>query len=156
MLVVIDGDLDDLYLGEQIKHQYFRLDVDPLYCGKLFREPFPHVHIRGKGEPRYPVDGLCDGNPIIGFLDFIYRNYRFETWLEWARFVWQKNASEYGTDRDYFENVVRAFETNQIGLILENYSDTIERLKKYLAFERIKKSRLVLDKSRIKVMSYIL
>ncbi len=148
------GDVDDFYLEENLEHYYFRLDIDPSFSGRIFREPYPHIHFRGKGEPRYPVDGLCDGNPIISFMDFIYRNYSFETWLEWARLVWNRNAREAGTDKDYFENAVRAFEANQISMIEGPYRDATVRLKNYLAEERRGMSELRMNKDRVRLFSY--
>jgi hypothetical protein len=154
-LVAKGGDIEDLYLGEDIEHDYFRLDIDPFISGKMFKEPYPHVHFRGKGGPRYPVNGLCDGNPLVGFVDFIYRNYKFETWLEWARFVWNRNAQEAGGPNDYFENAARAFESNQIKMIEGPYKNTIVRLKAYLSQERLKMSEIRMNNERIRLFSYI-
>jgi len=155
ILITTGGDVDDLYLGEDLENYYFRLDIDSSISGEIFREPYPHIHFRGKGEPRYPVDGLCDGNPIISFIDFIYRNYKFEVWLQWARLVWNRNAYEAGSDKDYFNNVVEAFKTNQMALIEGPYKNTVYRLKAYLAEERQRMSELRMNSDRMRLFSYI-
>ena len=67
---------------------YFRLDYDPDALGAPFTHPMPHVHCRPGDTPRFAVEWSSSGNIIVDFLDFIYRNYNYPKWADWAKAVW--------------------------------------------------------------------
>jgi hypothetical protein len=68
-------------------HRYLRLDHDLTALGPLLKEPLSHVHVEAEGEPRFPVPApACD---VVGwFLDFVYRNFFYDRWIDWAAHAW--------------------------------------------------------------------
>ncbi len=64
-----------------LKWTYYRLDFAP-YASGLFIEDIPHLHTRIDGPPRvyFPIISKC--NPLICFIDFIYRNHFYGKWKE--------------------------------------------------------------------------
>lgn len=86
---------------------YLRCDYHPREAGKFCAEPPVHVHVRGKGAPRF--SSLHSPNPVLGFLEFLATNFEHERWLEWARGI----ANLRGT-QEAFEEVSNAHDQGRI------------------------------------------
>lgn len=133
--VVVDGgDTEDLYLraGEdEPVAQYLRVDFDLARLGPVLKEPQPHCHAQPRGEPRFSLP--TDGNLIVAFLDFLYRNYRHDIWLDWAREVWARHTPP--SDEDPLESIVTAFQTGKAELLRSHFARPLRRWKRLLREE---------------------
>lgn len=132
-IVVLNGNLADLYCGEQVCTQYLRLDFDPNNLGLLFREPHPHIHVHPTGEPRLAM--TSSGNVVVAFLELLYRNYHHDAWQDWVTGVWNKRAPEAGKESDPLRHILRAFQTNKGDVLRERYAEPLGRLRQYLRAE---------------------
>ena len=56
--------------------------------GDPFTHPLAHVHVSDESHPRFSLDGGTSGNVIVDYLEFLYRNYVFDDWLNWAKRQW--------------------------------------------------------------------
>lgn len=63
-----------------LKWFYYRLDFNSKTSG-LFKENIPHLHTRLGGVPRFYFPLCYEFNPLIVFLDFIYRTHFYEEWF---------------------------------------------------------------------------
>ncbi|RLC18895.1 MAG: hypothetical protein DRI57_07820 [Deltaproteobacteria bacterium] len=136
-IIVSGGDLESFYLSDDLEKdrlrcQYLRLDLDMKSLGPLFKEPFPHIHSNPAHEPRFAFSFGDSGNVIMDFLEFIYKNYRYDEWMKWAENVWRKNAREAGEEDDPFEGIVYAFKAGKADLLQNRFSKDLKRLKSYL------------------------
>jgi len=136
-VVVNGGDVEDLYLLEpghedELDVQYLRLDFDLQNPGRIFKDPQPHLHSRPLHEPRFGLP--TDGNVVVGFLDLIYRNYKHEAWLGWAERVWSRRGG-FGPENDPLPAIVAAFESGETGILRDQFSDHLGRLKNLLREE---------------------
>lgn len=132
-IVALDGDLDDLYLGEPVCTQYLRLDFDPQRLGLLFREPHPHIHVHPTGEPRLTMPSA--GNVVVAFLESLYRNYHHDAWQRWVTEVWNTKAPEAGTGQDPLNAIIGAFKAGQAGILRDRFATPLDRLRQYLRAE---------------------
>lgn len=124
------GDIKSFYSGKAGHWQYLRLDFDKNILGPIFKEPIPHIHIRPKGEPRFPLAGSSTGNIVMDFLDYVYRNYFKEEWLAWARSIWNGEVSRRKIEEDPFERIKAAFDTQgQYPVLIEEHRHHLEWMK---------------------------
>ncbi len=70
--------------------QYIRLDYHPNELGDLFSHPLPHIHIDPKGGLRFPFPVSQTGHIIENFIEFLYLNYSYKDWINWAEWVWHE------------------------------------------------------------------
>lgn len=83
--------LDDLYyLGDEAEAIYLRLDLDYESLGDPFSHPLPHIHVEGTPTTRFALEGGRSGNVIMDFLEFLYRNYAYNEWLNWVKREWEE------------------------------------------------------------------
>lgn len=114
--------LDDFYLaardaieGGQERAEligrcvYLRMDYQPSLLGHPFSHPLPHVHTRPDGGARLPVLWDDTTNPVIDFLDLVYRSLYWREWRNWAYRVWIDHGAN--VDR---EGAVREFEAMEL------------------------------------------
>lgn len=132
-VIVQQGIVDHLYRDPGLRAQYLRLDYDLTALGAMFREPTPHVHVHPDGEPRFGLP--TSRNVLMDFLDFVYRNYCYETWLRWATSVWEREARLRGRDPAIIEQVQRAFDTANCAA-LGRFSADLDRMKRAWRAER--------------------
>ena len=138
--IVTTCDLDDYYVEPQGEAIYLRLDFDYQTLGEPFSHPLAHIHVEGDQSPRFALDGGNSGNVILDYLEFLYRNYHPEKWLEWAGKVW-KEEFEKSANRETIDplpRMIEAFQRSQIQALRDMAAD-VERLKKVL---RMKKDEL--------------
>jgi hypothetical protein len=93
------------------------------------------VHVVAEGAPRFAVPmGAHDGDIIGWFLDFVYRNFFHDEWLNWARRVAKMRKI------DTFDKLVLAFANGKLGVIQKDPKlvDDLNRLRRELAKERKK------------------
>lgn len=89
IIVAVDSTIDDLYCDPSLPCHYFRMEADASQPGPLFKEAFPHIHVRLDGEPRFGLGAKCRTHVLQEFIEFIYRNYRHEEWMVWARHAYE-------------------------------------------------------------------
>jgi hypothetical protein len=77
---------------------------DPL--GEMFSHPLAHVHIGNGDTPRFALQGDGDGNVLMDFLEFVYRNFAYDKWRLWAGRKWSKT---YPTRVAEFDQIARYF-----------------------------------------------
>lgn len=97
-------------------HRYLRADHDTSALGPLLKESLPHVHVEAKGEPRFPVPP-SGGSDLVGwFLDFIYRNFFYDKWIEWVEVAWDDWCTE-ANRPNRWQRLVQAFSQGNIGVL---------------------------------------
>ncbi len=145
-LVTLNGSIEDFYLGQNgIDAHYFRLDLD--YNSnkierRLFKEPLPHIHIIPKDEPRFPLSLTSAKTCIVDFLEFLYRNYKYDIWYAWARNEWKQQNLDIDA-LPFFNTIDNAFEKGQMALLCEKYSDKLLEIKKCLFKSKEETSQLL-------------
>lgn len=111
-----DVPLSRFIAGEACEHRYLRLDYDLAALGPLLKEPMPHVHVEGEGEPRFPLPSSAGDDCVGWFLDFVYRNFFHEEWIAWAEISWHNWCAERArTNR--WARLVDAFNQSAVRLI---------------------------------------
>lgn len=89
--IITTSNLEDYYyLGVDAEAQYLRLDFDYKTLGDPFSHPLAHIHVEGDLSPRFALEGGNSGNIIVDYLEFLYRNYVADKWLEWAEREWNR------------------------------------------------------------------
>ena len=140
-IVTKDGRLEDFYRNESaVECQYTRLELNFKTLGPLFKEPLPHIHACHDGPPRYSFAPEGDRVLIARFLEFLYLNYAYDKWLDWAREVWQTRHVS-GKDGDTFEPIVQAYNASNSDVLIKRYAKDILKLRKALAVECMNVSR---------------
>ncbi len=97
-------------------HRYLRLDYDAAALGPLLKESLPHVHIEGKGEPRFPLPASASGDVVGWFLDFVYRNFFYDHWIVWAELAWDDWCGQRDRPNQWIR-LVEAFKQSAVRLI---------------------------------------
>ncbi len=138
--IVATRDLDAYYVEQQGEAIYLRLDFDYQTLGEPFSHPLAHIHIEGEHSPRFALDGGNSGNIIVDYLEFLYRNYHSEKWLEWLKRVWEDEfrKSAVRGDINPFSRIVDAIRSSQFQ-VLRALADDVSRIKRAL---RTKKDTL--------------
>jgi hypothetical protein len=118
------------------RHRYLRLDHDPSAMGPLLKEPMPHLHVEAEGEPRFAAPA---SDVVAWFLDFVYRNFFYDHWIEWAKLAWE----DWCRDRERpnrWPRLVAAFNQSTIRIIEgdADLRDDLMQLKQCLLVERKK------------------
>ncbi len=131
-VIVENGDLFDLYLKkpeEAPAARYYRLDYDALTPGPIFSEPFPHIHCRPEGAPRFPLPGSAHESLPIRFIEFIYLNHFHADWVKWAEA--EVKARE---DACFpFKSIVEGYESGSIVARLHDLTPHVIKLRKILS-----------------------
>lgn len=122
--------LGDYYREGTAEAVYFRLDLNYETLGKPFSHPLVHIHGWGEHDPLFSLDGGTNGNIVVDFLEFVYRNYVPNKWLKWARSQWL-STQKTQKDEDSFDLIERAFGENQFD-ILKQQTNLISRIKRVL------------------------
>lgn len=109
--------------------QYFRLDYHPAEPGKLFAEPMPHLHVDPDANVRCGFRAQPD-TLLPDFIEWLYLNFRYETWEQWAKDVWQERAQPDHKPLDLFQQA-KEFQSNYAGF-LDRYAQPLKNLRTYL------------------------
>ncbi len=132
-VIIVDDDLDIFYKSASpanINARYLRLDYDLSSLGEMFTHPHPHIHVTADGVPRFDAYFSHNGNIIIDFFDFIYRNFFIDKWKEWARNASKSNmASLENANSAVFDLIVDAFKANQCDVLTSKYANHIFHIK---------------------------
>lgn len=130
--LIAECDLEEYYQRGNAEATYLRLDLDYATLGDPFSHPLPHVHASDERHPRFCLEGGTSGNVIVDYLEFVYRNYAHDRWLDWARRQW---ISTRGVEADegglLFRLIVEAFLENQFHVLRAN-AHAIAQIKKTL------------------------
>ncbi|MGL4461742.1 MAG: hypothetical protein ACRC1K_06270 [Planctomycetia bacterium] len=100
---------------------YLRLDLDYNTLGPIGTHPFPHVHFSPDGPLRTALDGGCSTNVVVDFLEFVYRQFFHEKWLEWVASTWNDHYRGASGDesRNPFRDIVSAFKNHDVERLRE-------------------------------------
>ena len=120
---------DGYYLDDKSPCSYFRFDYDLNSLGKMFCEPQPHVHTLAEGPPRFDLQ-ISSGNAIIDFFDFIYRNYYYEKWLDWARYANQSEGSALSRKENVFGRIEEAFKAGEHQELVSQHGKQLGEIKR--------------------------
>ena len=154
VLITTEGRLETFYNScSSMQHQYFRLDLDYTSSNLLFKEAVPHIHSLPKGPPRFLLNYLESKNIILDFIEFIYLNYDYDKWLEWAQAVWRINIPR-KMEEDTLPVILKASKENQIIPTIEKYKKDIIIFKNALNLEKAKAFPLYIDKDLLKIINY--
>jgi hypothetical protein len=137
--LVCEGTLEELYWdeAETLAAYYLRLDYDLSALGGLFSHPQPHVHVTPwKFALRFPADMAETGNVVMDFLDFIYRNFFHDRWMDWARATWAHEADR-RVMQNLFEPISEAFRASKPGVLSQPaYAESLRMMKRTLRERR--------------------
>jgi hypothetical protein len=111
--------------------QYFRVDYHPLKMSSIFSEPPIHIHSLPKDAPRFSFNRAMKTGIVIGFLEFLYRNYESDKYSSMIDLVWEK----YTTSKKV---------SNGEGILLElkaswrkgNFHDLVNNLSHIQSFQK--------------------
>lgn len=134
-LVLLEGKLSKYYEKGHDNVQYFRLDLDLVKRGRIFREPQPHLHTKPNDEPRLPFHVSSDKSLVLDFFEFLYLNYAYDKWLIWARNLWQRKTS-FAVGKDPFDRMVEDHPTAQLAQLLNDHLTPINRFRLILKHEK--------------------
>jgi hypothetical protein len=154
VVVVLDGTVEDFYLGLASDCQYLRMDLDPQLIGPIFKEGLPHIHSRPLEEPRFSGLAGGSGNVVADFVEFVYRNYKHDEWLFWARQEWDKHCGIAVGLRNKFVPIVDAFKTGKVSVIQTTYRAELERLVGVLEKAKASEYPLCADKAMLALLRY--
>ena len=156
-IVASKGFLENYYCKKTTANcQYLRLELDLNKPGPLFKEPLPHIHSCPDGAPRFRFTPGDDWNLIAKFLEFLFLNYAYDKWLNWAWNVWKSNTAFQDGD-DPMKTIIDAYDAEgKSQLLADRYATHLERLRIILSAEIKERSRHLAPISpSAKVMSYI-
>ena len=140
-LVTENGTIEEFYLGgDGCQSKYFRLDFDFDQPGPLFKEPLPHIHVGNSSEPRFSLPLSGSSSCILDFIEFLYLNYRYDLWLEWARNTWL-DANNTPETEGIFNVICEAFNTGQTKWLCNECKQQVESLRNILHRTKISLSR---------------
>ncbi|MDR3638888.1 MAG: hypothetical protein P4L84_34100 [Isosphaeraceae bacterium] len=128
-LAVQGADLESYYLGADCEEYYLRLDFDATQLGPIFTHPLPHVHAQPHGGARFPLDAPHSGNALIDFVEFTYRSFCHDVWIDWAREVWAEEVRRRAIEDDPFDPIIEAFQANQVNDLLTKYREHLNWMK---------------------------
>ncbi len=108
-LVAVDTTVEHVYSDPSLPAQYFRLEADRSQPGPIFKEAFPHVHVHLDGAPRFSIGNPDRPHVLQEFIEFLYRNYRHDAWVQWAREAYEARVCERAEDIANFNALVDAY-----------------------------------------------
>ena len=133
ILVVFNCTLAEYYTdGTASEEIYLRLDLSYNPLGEMFSHPLAHIHTGDGSIPRFALEGDNSGNLVVDFLEFIYRNFAYDKWQEWARHQWTR---KYPGRAGAFDQVVEDFKGSNLtalrskSKILSEIKDTLRKAK---------------------------
>lgn len=153
-IISLKGNIDLFCEQPNLPHQYFRLDYHPDTPGRLFSEISPHIHTRAKGAPRLISGAFIGQNPILDFVEFLYRSYFYDLWLEWAIKVWTKDKTISNNTVNQIETITRAFDSGNAVSLMPKYQHMVRDLKKSLRREKQKSFPLSLNENISRYLAY--
>lgn len=150
-----DAPLAEFVEGAGRDHRYLRADYDMSALGPLLKEPQPHVHVEGDGEPRFPVPVAAADDVVGWFLDFVYRNFFYEDWILWAESAWDAWCDAHGRPNRW-ARLVQAFKQSRVRIIEGDpgLAQDLRDLKRCLLDERRRLFPLAVSRSRIELSSH--
>ncbi len=152
-IIILDSDIESFYLKDDANYHYLRFDYDLNNLGPLFKEQLPHVHIQPKGAPRFPFHFSDSGNSIVDFLEFIYINYKYDTWYDWLEELWE-SAPEFGSENDQFYNIVDSYKRNNSNSLLNEHRNQLNLIKKYAKDAKDRAYPLRIDLKNVSALNY--
>jgi hypothetical protein len=136
-------------------HRYLRLDYDMTALGPLLKEPLPHVHVEGEGEPRFPLPSSAADDVVGWFLDFVYRNFFYDHWIVWAEVAWDDWCRERSRPNRW-PRLVQAFNQSAVRLIEadEALKQDLREMKRCIREGRLKLFPLLASRSTGELFSH--
>jgi hypothetical protein len=118
-LQITEDDLEEKEWQDISKPYYLRLDLDYGTLGPIGTHPLPHVHFSPNDPPRFTLDASTSRNPVVDFIDFVYRHYFPGLWLTWAERTWNKFYRDPDRDPELnpFQAIVASYNESQMGAI---------------------------------------
>jgi hypothetical protein len=129
-VLVADRTLDEYCIEDRVGAVFFRLDLNYETLGEAFSHPLVHIHMEEEGSPRFSLDGGTNGNVVMDFLEFVYRNYQPKKWIEWARGTWLRKRGDEARSVQ-FDRIVKAFREAQFN-VLRDEAHAISQIKRVL------------------------
>ena len=154
--VITEGAIEDFIRDDSLNHSYFRLDYHPTSCGMLLREPHPHIHTTTCGEPRFDSFDKS-GYVVMAFFDFIYRNYFYNDWLEWAEGAYYSNETvkHAKEELDCFKVMTEAFRSSKMDVFeKDKFAKALSILKQSCLKKRNKMFPYAIDTEQSKVFRF--
>ncbi len=155
-VIIAPCPLDEYFCDASQKAFYLRLDCDKQTLGELFTHPHPHIHLDDDLSPRFALDNGTSENVIVDFVEFVYRHFKPDLWLEWARSIWDRDYAHHHPatrEKNPFPRIVEAFKASQFHL-LQDYQAEMLHLKRLLFQEKERMSDLRLSKTERELLEY--
>lgn len=127
VLITVGMTLSQFYSQASESLFYYRLETDLSALGQLFSHPQPHLHTLPKDAPRFPFIARNNEFILISFLEFIFLNHFYNSWLKWA-----ENKGTTRISREAFEDIVFSFEGSKTRHIVQDLGSEIAELKSAL------------------------
>ena len=136
-LIAVEGTIADLLLPDTADNccHYYRLEYDPSKLGPMFKEPLPHVHVLPDGAPRFQFSGSGARTLIVDFIEFLYLNYSYTKWEDWAKITWKGRVAP-SPPSDPFDAIVAAYAGGRYEELSGRYRESVEALKNALRAEK--------------------
>jgi len=132
---------------------YFRMDYSRKILGQFFTHPLPHIHIHTHDAPRFHLESMTTGNLVVDFLDFIYRNYYFPQWKDWAKRVCRKRV-KLSDGEDRFDRIVEAYKDGKFVELSTDHSEYIRLAKEALREWKDAQFSLRVEQEACSLLSY--
>ena len=151
ILIVPGCTLTEYYNGKAKSDGiYLRLDVSYNPLGEMFSHPLAHIHIGNGNTPRFALPGGANGNVLMDFLEFVYLNFAYEKWQNWAKQQWMR---KYPAREQEFDLIFEAFKESRIQ-ILRDTASTLSQLKNTLRDAKDHIFNCQTSGADIKIMEY--
>ncbi len=151
ILVVPGCTLTEYYNGKAKSDGiYLRLDVSYNPLGEVFSHPLAHIHIGNGNTPRFALPGGANGNVLMDFLEFVYLNFAYEKWQDWAT---QKWTTRYPLRANEFHQIAQNFTDSDLHA-LQSKANIISEIKDTLRKAKDERFDFHAELADIKLMKY--
>jgi len=154
-VIIANSSLQDYYY-EPTEAFYLRLDCDKQTLGDLFTHPHPHLHIDNELGPRFALDAGTSENVVVDFIEFLYRHYKPDLWLEWASTIWDRDFAQrrpHNPEQNPLPRIIEAFQASEYS-VLRSYGTDLAQLKSLLTRSKQHLLNLRLDSSERELLGY--
>jgi hypothetical protein len=153
-IACIEGTLNDFYSEPaSAEVRYHRLDLDLNCPGPMFKEDHPHIHSVPSGAPRFLFHASASHNVIVDFVEFLYLNYSYDQWLDWAKKTWNEAVLRDPIE-DKFPAIQDGYNKGWIAKRLGEYGGTISELRATLAAKKQSMYGTLLPQPEVDSLNY--
>ena len=151
ILIVSGCTLAEYYAdGAASEEIYLRLDLSSDPLGEMLSHPLAHIHFGNRDAPRFALAGGANGNVLMDFLEFVYLNFAYKKWQNWAR---QKWITKYPQRANEFHQIAQNFTDSDLNA-LQSKANIISEIKDTLRKAKDERFDFHAELADIKLMKY--